>query len=249
VIVYRDLGLWQGTLDIRLPDRPGPHPALLYFHGGGWIHGSPAMAEAHAPAFLAMGLAVIAASYRLVDTAPAPAAAEDTAAALAWLATHGEEYGIDPERIVVAGHSAGGCLALHAAYGAGARSAAVVAWNAPTDLVAHRAERQAAGEELAWLERSADPERFAEALSPLACVRPGLPPTMLVHSDRDPRVPHSHAARLAQALAQVGVPVSLATMRSDGHLSSEHPASEVAGARERTRAFLADQRILERNAA
>jgi acetyl esterase/lipase len=243
-LAYRDVDGWRGTIDLYRPEGTGPHPVLLYLHGGGWRMGSKASAAIHAPHWLAMGLAVAAPGYRLVQTAPAPAAAEDSHAALDWILETGAEHGVDTSRIVLAGHSAGGLLALAVGWRHKPAPAAVVAWSAHCDLAGYHAERRAGGDPLAWLAASADPDGLAFALSPLALVRSGLPPTLLIHSDRDPRVPYAPAVRLAGALSKAGVPVELVTMRSDGHLTRDHPPAEVARGHAATRAFLTRHGVL-----
>ena len=241
---YRTVNGWQGKLDIYLPEGPGPFPALLYLHGGGWRMGSKAAAAIHAPFWNAMGLAVVAPSYRLTDIAPAPAAVEDAAAALDWLREHGAEYGIDADRLLIGGHSAGATLALAVAYSGRGAIKAVVAWSAHADLVAYHADRIAAGDPVEWLATSADPEGWARDLSALNLVRAGLPPTILIHSDRDPRVPYEAVCRLEAALHAENVPVALVTMRSDHHLPADHPTAEIARAHAETQAFLARWNIV-----
>ena len=238
-LAYREVDGWRGAIDLYLPEGGGPHPVLLYLHGGGWKMGSKASAALHAPHWLAMGLAVAAPSYRLVQAAPAPAAVEDTHAALNWVGAHGAEHGLDTSRIVMAGHSAGGLLALAAGWRHVPAPAAIVAWNAHCDLAGYHEDRMAAGDPLQWLAESEDPDGLAVALSPLELVRPGLPPTILIHSDRDPRVPYAPAVRLADALTKAGVPAELVTMRSEGHLTQDQPPAEVARGHQATRAFLA----------
>ena len=245
-LACREVDGWRGTIDLYLPDGPGPHPVLLYLHGGGWRMGSKASAAVHAPHWLAMGLAVAAPGYRLVETAPAPAAVEDARAALNWLEANGAGHGLDPARIVIAGHSAGGLLALAAGWRHDPAPAAVVAWSAHCDLLAYHRDRLAGNDPVAWLAESADPDGLAAALSPMALVRPGLPPTILIHSDRDPRVPFAPAARLAEALQKAGVASELVTMRSDGHLTGEQPPAEVARGHAATRAFLAGHGLFGR---
>lgn len=245
-LAWREVGDWRGTIDLYLPDGPGPHPVLLYLHGGGWRMGSKASAALHAPHWLAMGLAVAAPDYRLVRTAPAPAAVEDARAALDWIRAQGAAHGLDATRIVIAGHSAGGLLALAAGWRHAPAPAAVVAWSAQCDLLAYHRERLARHDPVAWLADSADPDGLAAALSPQALVRPGLPPTILIHSDRDPRVPFAPAARLAEALRMAGVASELVTMRSDGHLTSDQPEAEVARGHAATRAFLARHGLVGR---
>lgn len=241
---YRTVNGWQGKLDIYEPKDKGPSPALLYLHGGGWRMGSRAAAAHHAPFWCAMGLAVVAIDYRLTPTAPAPAAVEDAVAALDWLGDHGAEYNIDVGRLLIGGHSAGATLALAVAYAGHCLIRGVVAWSAHADLAAYHAERIAADDPVEWLTRSDDPEGWARALSPLHLVRAGLPPTILIHSDRDPRVPYEAVGRLEAALRGADVPAALVTMRSDHHLPADHPIGEIARAHDETEAFLAQCSIL-----
>jgi acetyl esterase/lipase len=238
-LVYREVDGWKGSMDLHLPSGPGPHPVLIYFHGGGWWTGSKASATTHVQHWLGMGVAVAAASYRLVETAPAPAAVEDGCSALDWVRRNGPRHDLDPNRIILCGHSAGGLLALAVAFRHEPPPAAVVAWSAHCDLADYHARRTAAGDPVQWLARSADPEGLALAFSPLHLVRPGLPPTLLIHSDQDPRVPYLPARQLAHALTQAGVMSELVTMRSTGHLTQDQPPAEVCRGHAATHAFLA----------
>jgi acetyl esterase/lipase len=238
-LAFREVDGWRGAIDLYLPEGSGPHPVLLYLHGGGWRVGSKAAAAAHAPYWCAMGLAVASASYRLVGTAPAPAAMEDTQAAFDWLIEHGSERGFDPGRIIICGHSAGAVLALAAAYRHNPAPAAVIGWSAHGDLLAYHETRNARGEPMEWLAKSVDPDGYAHAFSPLHLVRPGLPPTLLIHSDRDPIAAYDAVTRLAGALTEAGADAELVTMRSDFHLPPEHPVAEVERAHALTRDFLA----------
>lgn len=245
-LAFREVDGWRGTLDLYVPGGPGPHPVLLYLHGGGWRMGSKASAAMHAPHWTEMGMAVVAPGYRLVQTAPAPAAVEDAEAAFDWIGAHGAAHGLDASRIVVSGHSAGGLLALVSGWRHTPAPAGVVAWSAHCDLLAYHEDRLAQNDPVAWLAESVDPVGLATALSPLSLVRSGLPPTLLIHSDRDPRVPHGAAVRLADALRQASVPSDLITMRSDGHLTQEQPPAEVARGHDATRAFLTGLGVIGR---
>jgi acetyl esterase/lipase len=87
-------------------------PAILYFHGGGLIAGTPdMMAGASDKIANETGAVVIAPDYRLAPEAPFPAGLEDAYAALRWAYANADRLGIDPTRISVMGDSAGGCLA------------------------------------------------------------------------------------------------------------------------------------------
>jgi acetyl esterase len=87
-------------------------PAILYFHGGGWVIGSLEGYDLPCRFFCARtGCAVVSVDYRLAPEHKFPAAVDDAVASFHWLAEHAVELGIDPARIVIAGDSAGGTLA------------------------------------------------------------------------------------------------------------------------------------------
>jgi acetyl esterase len=97
---------------IYTPESAVPRPALVYFHGGGWVvcdldtHDVVCSAIAHRA-----GAVVVAVDYRLAPEHKFPAAVIDSYAATTWVASNAEQLGIDPKRISVGGDSAGGNLA------------------------------------------------------------------------------------------------------------------------------------------
>ncbi|MFD4508576.1 alpha/beta hydrolase [Streptomyces sp. NPDC058457] len=103
----------QLTAMVYEPDgRERPGGALLWLFGGGLIIGSAEHSNDIASAFAVdLGALVVVPDYRLAPEHPCPAAPDDCFAALQWMLTHADELGIDPERIVVGGESAGGGLA------------------------------------------------------------------------------------------------------------------------------------------
>jgi len=97
------------------------HPLVIFVHGGGWQSGHTLNSGAFADwpgvlaALAARGYVVASVEYRLSGEAHFTAAIQDVKAAIRWLRTHASEYGIDPERAVIWGGSAGGQLAALAA--------------------------------------------------------------------------------------------------------------------------------------
>ena len=115
-IVDRTIAGPGGRLRVRIYRPAGSVarllPTVLYLHGGGWVIGSLEAYDLPCRFFCARsGCAVVAVDYRLAPEHKFPAALDDAIAAFRWLAAESEELGIDPDRIVVAGDSAGGTLA------------------------------------------------------------------------------------------------------------------------------------------
>lgn len=111
-VPYRVSGLSEHLLDVYRPaERTDPLPVVLYVHGGGFRILSKDSHWMMGLAFAKAGYLVFNASYRLAPAHPYPAAVEDTCAAWQWARQNAEAYGGDPERMVVAGESAGANLA------------------------------------------------------------------------------------------------------------------------------------------
>lgn len=123
-VPYRDTGDRAHLLDVYRPH--GPHrsraeerpPAVLYVHGGGFSMLSKDTHRLMALSFAARGYCVFNINYRLGPQHTYPAPLEDAAAALLWMADHAAAYGADPERLVLAGESAGGNLVTALAFAA-----------------------------------------------------------------------------------------------------------------------------------
>lgn len=102
----------RNSLDIHRPDGlGGPAPVLVFVHGGGWSIGDKALVNAK-PAWAARnGWILVSVNYRFSPAIEHPEHARDVAAAVAWVHGHAAEFGGDPERIALIGHSAGAHLA------------------------------------------------------------------------------------------------------------------------------------------
>lgn len=156
----------------------GPRPAILLFFGGGWRNGDVSSLESQARAFAAKGYVAVLADYRVRcrdGTTPLDSAT-DAKRAYRWLREHAGELGVDPDRIVLAGGSAGGQMALYAAQKAkpGEKPAALILFNPAVDLVTPAP----------WWQKP-----FARGISPASLPVAGLPPTTIFHGETDRTVP------------------------------------------------------------
>ena len=179
-IAYRTPDEAKCRLDIYYPENKQGFDTVVWFHGGGLASG-----ERYIPGELkGQGLAVVAVSYRLSPQVKCPAYIEDAAAAVAWVFRHIERYGGSPQRIFVAGASAGGYLT--AMIGLDRRWLAVhgVEANAIAGLIflsgqviTHFAIREERG--------IPAHQAVVDELAPLYHVRRDAPPMLLVTGDRD----------------------------------------------------------------
>ncbi len=112
-IVYGTGGGRELQADLYLPSEPAAAriPAVVYAHGGGWRGGDRTQFSRHAIAMARHDFAGLCISYRFADEAPFPAAVEDANCAVRFLRAYADDLGVDPDRIGIAGGSAGGHLA------------------------------------------------------------------------------------------------------------------------------------------
>jgi acetyl esterase/lipase len=243
-ITYTVAGGVELKLDVYRPRTIGaPRPTLVFVHGGGWVDDGKEGAVLWLVPWLEAGWAAVNVEYRVARQAHAPAAVEDVRCALRWVFRYARDHGLDPERIVVSGDSAGGHLALMAAmvpesagfdrgcavpYPAGTnawvkvpewtvRPAAVVSWYAITDVAEMLDGPGARAYAIEWLGSRPDRDAVARLLSPLTHVRAGVPPVITVHGDADPVVPYANASRLHAALETAGVRNRLVTVPGGVH--------------------------------
>ncbi len=206
-------------------------PALVYFHGGGWVLGG---LDSYDPVARILcrraGVHVFSVDYRLAPEHPAPAALDDCLAAYRWVVAHAGELGFPRDRVAVGGDSAGGALAASVAQLARGDEfvpALQLLIYPVTDIRTPTRSRTlfAAGfilsdDDIVWfgdryLEGSrlgADDPRVSPAR---AADLSGLPPALVVTAGFDPLRDEGNA--YAAALADAGVPVDLREMTSMTH--------------------------------
>jgi len=205
---------------IYRPDGRAPLPALVFFHGGGWVIGSLETHDASCRDLAnGAGCVVVSVDYRLAPEHRYPAAAEDCFAATKWVAAHANELGVDPKRTAIGGDSAGGNLTAVVAQMARDRRGPALRFQLliypVTDADFTRASYRENAEgyllstkamEWFWGHYVPEPSQRTEAYaSPLqAKDLAGLPPAFVITAEYDPLRDEGEA--YAKRLAQAGVP-------------------------------------------
>lgn len=230
-ITYLKVGAFESKLDVyQNRTAPTAAPTLVWIHGGNWVGGSKDASLLTLLPFFQMGWNVVNVDYRLLQQAPAPAAAEDCHCALRWVYEHAREFNIDATRVVVSGNSAGGHLSLVAAMAplsagfdtlcpgpADLKVAAVINWYGFPNLLDVLSGRSANTAVNNWIGGRADRQDLALRLSPSSYVRSGAPPILTIHGNQDPTSPYELAVEFHGALTKAGVPNELFTVANGKH--------------------------------
>jgi acetyl esterase len=214
-----------GEIPLRVyrPESGATLPALVYFHGGGWVIGS---VETHDGSCRDLanriGCVVVSVGYRLAPEHPYPAATEDCYAATKWVSENAAELGVDPGRIGIGGDSAGGNLTAAVALMARDRGGPALRHQLlvypVTDADFNRASYRENAEgyllttkamEWFWGHYVPDPAQRQDAYAaPLrAADLSGLPPAFVLTAEYDPLRDEGEA--LARRLEQAGVKTRL----------------------------------------
>jgi len=225
-------------LDLHVPDGPGPFPAAILVHGGGFDAGS--RATNMSPTFQPLadaGFAWFSIDYRMAPEFRFADAREDMDAAIAWVKANAGTYKVDPSKIVLSGESAGAFLVNYAATHEtpATRVAAVVDFYGPTDYerVARQRQDYPARFNMASINGHQktgggiwffgvdgyDAASFAKlkAVSPLYAVHKGMPPFLAIHGTRDDQVPYEQSTILCETMRKVGARCDIITIEAGGH--------------------------------
>ena len=223
----------DGPLPYRVykPATPGPHPVVVYFHGGGWVLGDEQSDDPFCRDMVRRtGMMFVSVGYRHAPEHRFPTAAEDGYAATRWIAEHAAELGGKPGPVLVAGWSAGGNIAAVTCQLARDRGGPDIAGQLlvcpVTDCDFDRSSYNdnATGYFLTrslmywfWDLYCSPADRTDPRVSPLRGKVSGLPPAFVVTCEFDPL--RDEGIAYAEAMAAAGVPVEQFTARGHFHSS------------------------------
>lgn len=204
-------------LDIYAPRHAGENlPVMVFFYGGGWDSGSKNEYSFAGHAFAAMGYVTVIADYRVYPEVIYPDFLDDCGRVLEWVVRHASEFGGDPKRLIVGGHSAGAYNAVMAAVDPrfyGQRSyhsaiKAVVGISGPYDFYPFDVDVSI---------RSFGGAGAAEESQPILLDLSEAPPMFLAHGTTDKTVRLRNSEALAVALRNAGRRVEEVQYKGAGH--------------------------------
>jgi acetyl esterase/lipase len=202
-----------GPAPVKGTEKPAQRrPVLVFFYGGGWAHGTRTEYSYAARPFVEAGYIVVLPDYRKVPQVRFPGFVADSAAAVKWVQANIDKFGGDPDRVSVAGHSAGAynalMLALDKQWLGDKPVTAAISMAGPADFYPFTTKRgqDAMGQ---W----PDPA----ATQPISFVRKDAPPILLVHGTDDTIVRIRNANSLLAKQKAMGGDISLAAYKGASH--------------------------------
>ena len=218
VHTFKTVGQTEFKAWVFRPDGVKPterRPAVVFFFGGGWNGGTPGQFFQQCRYLASRGIVAITADYRVRrrHNVLAPTCLADARSAIRWVRANGAKLGVDPNRIVAAGGSAGGHLAACTGVIDGfddpaddlsisAVPNAMALYNPAVLLAPIDGKQQIDAKTLEDLAERTDGK--ASEISPLLHVRRGLPPTIIFHGTADEAVPYWTVERFAREMTAAG---------------------------------------------
>jgi acetyl esterase/lipase len=203
-------------LDVYRPKSEELRPVVVFFYGGSWSAGRKSEYAFVGAALAERGYVTAIPDYRLYPQVRFPAFIEDGASAVAWVQQHASEFGGDPDRIVLMGHSAGAhiaaMLALDDAYlkKSGVRPHSVVG-------LVGMSGPYALDPDTDTLRSIFSSPYTPEDWQPVHFARSSSPPTLLLHGLADGVVDYRHTEKLRDALISQGAQVETHLYPKRGH--------------------------------
>jgi acetyl esterase len=202
------------TADVAVPKGNGPHPVVVYLHGGGWVAGSPKTHRKLGMQFAEAGYLTINVDYRLAPEHPFPAGFDDCVHAVKWTGENAKRWNGDASRLAVGGDSAGGnltaatvtALAAEKYSGPAKPKAALLIYGVYDFPATMKRDSTAAVEGMVKAYAGAGyPANLEDPrISPLRAVKPGaLPPSFVICGTADPLLPETHS--MAEALKRADI--------------------------------------------
>ncbi len=230
-VVYDERYGNSTAMDVYLPDNTETgRPGVLWIHGGGWSKFHRDVHTDHAIRLARAGYVSATIDYRLVPEGVFTDLVQDSFCALAHFRANADRYGMDPDRVAVAGYSAGGHLVsmLGTAFnlpemqpdcGAGPAAApnAVISGAGIHDM--RKMPSSSVVSNFIGGSKAEVPEKY-ELMSPVLHVNSGTPPYLLIHGKADLFVDIEQSEDMREVLKQAGVPVRMLEIRGGGHITN-----------------------------
>lgn len=201
-------------------EREKRYPAIVFFHGGGWHMGRPEWCFDQCKHWSLRGMVAISAQYRLKDrhgVTPLECMA-DAKSAIRWIRLHADELGVDPDRIIASGFSAGGHIAACAGIikGFDEPFEDLTVSSVPDALVLYYPCVNTVVD--TWFVSLLNGRADSEDCSPAHHIRSGLPPTIIFHGTADQTVPFRTVKEFADKMKKAGNRCELHAYKDRGHI-------------------------------
>jgi acetyl esterase/lipase len=211
--------------DFKEGDR---RPAVAFFHGGGWECGKPEWGQLQCEHFSSMGLVAFSFEYRLStqhDVTPIESL-KDTKSAIRWIRKNAEELGVDPEKIIGSGYSAGGHLVMCTAMVEGYEEIhenqsissavnAMLLWVTPAIVYP------------GWFVNLLRGKAKLSEFNPIDLIKPGLPPAIFFQGTVDDTVPHKSVESYVKKARAMGNRCDLELYEGQTHLNWSENSNDV----------------------